>query len=359
MFVVIFVLILILLILVHEFGHFIAAKAFGIKVEEFGIGFPPRIAGVKRGETLYSINALPLGGFVKIFGEEGQGMDNKRSYAARPAWQRATVLLAGVFFNALFAFFLFWIGFTIGFPSAVDDTSTSLTIRDQHIQILEVAKQSPASQSDIRRGDVIQSVSVNGENPLAVKTVKDLQTFTIIHKGQIVQLRVERGKELLIKEVISRANPPQGQGPLGIALAQVGLVSFPWYEAAQKAFIATYRNALYVVLGLWMLGKSLFGEGTLIGQVSGPVGIASMTGEFYNLGIHYLLSFIALISINLAVLNVLPIPALDGGRLFFILIEKLKGSPLRQELENKANAIGFALLVVLILIVTVKDILQL
>lgn len=358
MIVLLFIVILVVLVLVHEFGHFIAAKLFGIKVEEFGIGFPPRITGFKKGETLYSINALPLGGFVKIYGEEGEGADSEHSYASRPAWQRAAVLVAGVFFNLVFAFLIFWVGFTIGFPTAVGDNTAGLTITNQHVQILEVANNSPAFQADIRRGDVISTISTASETK-EIKTVEDLQTFTENHKGDTLAVQIERGSIMLQKELIARQNPPEGQGPLGIALAQVGLVSFPWQEAGARAFEATWRNAFFVLLGLWMLVQSLFGNGELLGQVSGPVGIATMTGEFYNLGINYLLSFIALISINLAVLNVLPIPALDGGRLFFVLLEKLKGSPIRQELENKVNAIGFALLIVLILIVTVKDILQL
>jgi len=358
--VIIFVLVLIVLVVVHEFGHFIAAKLLGIKVQEFGVGFPPRLASIKKGETRYSLNALPLGGFVKIFGEEGEGDDNERSYASRSPWQKTLVLLAGVAFNLLFAFFIFWVAFTIGFPTSVDDAQDSLPVRESHVQVIDLASKSPAKEGDLRRGDIILNVQgPSVGDRVTVGDVATLRKFADEHRGQTIDITIQRGDEVLKKHLLARQAPPEGQGPLGISLARIGLVSYPWWEAAWQAFLATVRNAFYVFVGLFLLIKALFGQGAAIGEVSGPVGIAVMTRDFYLLGIHYFLSFLAIISINLAVINVLPIPALDGGRLFFLLIEKLKGSPIAPETENKVNAIGFAFLITLLLIVTIKDILQL
>jgi len=358
--VIIFIIILVILVLVHEFGHFTAAKLFGVKVEEFGVGFPPRLLGVKKGETMYSVNLLPLGGFVRIFGEEGQGRDDKRSYASRPAWVRATILVAGVALNLVFAFLLYWVGFTIGYPTVINEQTKDTHITNTHIQILDIGKDSPALRAGLKQGDVITQVSLPDlSQTKPIVSVSELQVFARQHRGQTIRLSIERGQTVLNKDILVRPNPPADQGPMGIALAEVGLIKFPWYEAFGKAFVATYTTALSILFGLALLLKSLLGNGQLISQVSGPVGIATMTGQFYELGFNYLLGFIAAISVNLAVINVLPIPALDGGRLFFIMLEKLKGSPIKRELENKVNAIGFALMLALLVLVTIKDILQL
>ncbi|MBI3335669.1 MAG: RIP metalloprotease RseP [Candidatus Portnoybacteria bacterium] len=367
----IFIAILVILVLVHEFGHFLAAKLFGIKVLEFGIGFPPKLASIKKGDTEYSLNLLPLGGFVRIFGEEGEEKTNPRSYASRPAYQRALIVANGVFFNIVFAFFIFWLGFSIGFPMALGEDVGKGEVIQQGVQILDVVKESPAKEAGLMRGDSIvkvQSSLTSGASVLQrqnfkvqndIKKVEDLQKFTKGEEDQVLTLTIKRGKEIIEKEVLARAKPPEGQGAMGVVLADIGLVKYPVGEAFLRALEITAKNIWFILLGIFLLLKSLFVSGKLIGEVSGPVGIAVMTGQFYALGIHYLIFFISLISINLAVLNILPIPALDGGRLLFIVIEKLKGSPVTQETENKVHAIGFALLIGLVLLVTIRDILQL
>lgn len=357
--VLIFIAILLVLVLTHEFGHFLTAKLFGVKVEEFGIGFPPRLASVKKGETVYSINALPLGGFVKIFGEEGEGKKDERSYASRPAWQRALILFAGVFFNILFAFFIFWIGLTTGFPSAGGGQTQKGTLSATAAEVIDVAKGSPASQAGIKAGDTImkvQSPKFKVQND--VTRVDEVIRFTDEHKGETLILTIKRGGKMFDKVLLAREHPPKDEGAIGIALADIGIISYPWYIAVGKAFEFTIQNLLFLFTAIFLLIKSLFVSKSAIsiGQVSGPVGIAGMVGQFYSMGIPYLLSFTGLISINLAVLNVLPIPALDGGRLFFLLIERIKGSPLRPETENKIHAIGFALLIGLVVVITLKDI---
>lgn len=357
--VLIFIAILILLVLVHELGHFFAAKLFGVKVEEFGIGFPPRAWGIKKGETTYSLNWLPLGGFVRIFGEEGEGEHDPRSYANRPAWQRATILGAGVFGNILLAFFILWIGFTIGFPTALGGELEGGSVLESNVQIVAVTKGSPAEEAELKPADIIMHIKSGEAQAVAVSDIETLQAFTKDHEGEVLTLSIRRGSDIFEKEILARENPPEGEGQMGIALAEVGIVAFPWYEAIGKALIATWNNIYFIFFGIYLLIQSLFTAGEVIGEVSGPVGIAVLTGQFYALGINYLLAFVALISINLAVLNIFPIPALDGGRLFFLIIEKLKGSPLRPELENKIHAVGFALLLGILILVTVRDILHL
>lgn len=357
---VIFIIVLVILVLVHEFGHFMAAKMFGVKVEEFGIGFPPRLLKFKKGETVYSLNALPLGGFVRIFGEEGEGVRDPRSYAARPAWQRSIILVAGVFLNIVFAFLIFWFVFIIGFPTALGDTAPTGTISDRTVRIVEIAQNSPADEAELKRGDIVVEVTnFRTQSGQDVQSIEALQEFTNKNKGEELTLTVKRGEELLEKTVLARLAPPEEEGPLGIVLADVALVSYPWNEAFVKALEATGRNIWLIILSLWLFLKSFFATGQVIGEVAGPVGIASMTMDFYILGFRYLLTFVALISVNLGVFNIFPIPALDGGRLFFVLIEKLKGSPMNPKLENSINALGFAFLLTLVLIVTAKDILQL
>lgn len=355
----IFIAILVLLVLVHEFGHFFAAKLFGVKVEEFGIGFPPRMWGITRGETVYSLNWLPLGGFVRIFGEEGEGTKDPRSYASRPAWQRATILSAGVLGNILLTFLILWIGFIIGFPTALGGELEGGEVLDRSVQIVEVSKGSPAEEANVTQADVIVSIKTPESDAVAISDIETLQVFTKNHEGEVLTLTIQRGGDILEKEILARQNPPEGQGQMGIALAEVGIVVFPWHEAIAEALNATWNYIYLIFLSIYLLIESLFTAGETIGEVSGPVGIAVLTGQFYALGINYLLAFVALISVNLAVLNILPIPALDGGRLLFLIIEKLKGSPLRPELENKIHAVGFALLLGILFLVTVRDILHL
>ena len=358
--IIIFIAILIALVLVHEFGHFLSAKLFGVKVQEFGIGFPPKIASVKRGETEYSLNALPLGGFVRIFGEEGEAKKDQRSFASRPGWQRFVIIASGVIFNILFAFIIFWIGFSIGFPTALGEEEVGGTVVNQKVQILEVAKGSPAQSAGLKEGDIIVKI----QNPKSkiqkdIRNVENLQQFTNDNKGEKLMVTIYRGERVVKTEVLVRQNPPEGQGGMGLVLADIGLVKYPLINAFLKAGEATFETIFFVFTGIYLLLKNLIISAELIGDVSGPVGIAVLTGQFYTLGIHYLVFFLALMSINLAVLNILPIPALDGGRLLFIGIEKLKGSPLKPEIENKIHAVGFALLIGLVVLVTIRDILQL
>ncbi len=353
---IIFIIILGVLVLVHEFGHFITAKRAGMKVEEFGFGFPPKIFGIKRGETTYSINWVPFGGFVKIFGENGEEKNDPRSFASAKAGVRSWVIVAGVIMNFLLAIALLSVDNAVGLRVGLDEASRSKAT-DIKIQILEVAPKSPAELAGIKPLDEIVRLKI-GSKDFTAKTTDEVQGFINQNRGHEVVIETRRGANIIDSKVIPRANPPTGEGALGISLAITGIIKYPWYQAI-------YHGAFDSAI---ILERTFVGYGTIIGnlfttgkagvQLSGPIGIAIVTGQAAGLGFAYLMQFIALLSINLAVLNILPFPALDGGRLLFIIIEKIKGSPINKKIENAVNTIGFALLIILMIYVTTKDILK-
>jgi regulator of sigma E protease len=357
--IIVFILILGILIFAHELGHFISAKKSGVKVEEFGFGFPPRIFAFKKGETTYSLNLFPVGGFVKIFGEErGDKIStSKRAFYNRPAWQRAIILFAGVFMNFLLAAVFFSIVHGIGTPGMVEKGQEA-SYRNIQVQIIEIAKNSPAEKAGIKIGDSILGISFNQE-VVQIKEVEDVQNFIASHIGEEITFSLKTGNEIFSKNIVPRPNPPQGEGAIGIAMAKTGLISYPWYTAIIKGF-ETAGKMIVIMIGLfWLLIKTLILKGTMIGEIAGPIGIYSLTSQFVKLGLVYVLQFAAILSINLAIINVLPFPALDGGRLLFLLIEKIKGKPIKFKTERLANSIGFAILILLMIVITFRDIIKL
>lgn len=333
-----------ILILVHELGHFLVAKFFGIKVEEFGLGFPPRIFGHKIGETLYSINLLPFGGFVRIYGEGGELplSDDKRSFAGQPIWKRSATILAGVVMNVLLGWFLLSIIFTIGSP--------------EHLMISEVADDSPAAAIGLKTGDVIIEAKLNEiafKDPIKsdafIGFVKDSQ-------GQEMILSVKRGKDILDFAVTGRINPPAGQGSLGVALVEIGFPPSPPFQSIFKGLTSTFNTLRLIAFGFLNFFLKIFVSPEIIESVAGPVGIFLVASQAGSLGIIYLFQLMAIISLNLAVLNLIPFPALDGGRFLFLIIEKIKGSPISKKYEQAINAVGFVFLVVLMILVTIQDI---
>ena len=351
----IFIAVLGVLVLVHEYGHFIMARRSGMKVEEFGFGFPPRLFGIKKGETIYSINLIPFGGFVKILGEDGDSRDDPKSFGSKPLSARLTVIVAGVVMNMLFAVFLLILGNFFGLRIGLFNEEMVVSARDKKVQIIQVAANSPAEKAGLDVLDEIIGFEVSGGGVYRVYTTEDVQKFTAEHSGQTLKMVIKDGSQETI-EVQTRLDPPPGEGSIGIVMALTGVVSYPWYESiwrgANDAWILTYNT----VYGYVFLFKTLVTDGKLIAEVSGPVGIASVTGQAARVGFSYLMQFVALISVNLAVLNILPFPALDGGRVALILIEKIKKSPINKKVEAAINGIGFALLVTLMIYVTIKDI---
>jgi regulator of sigma E protease len=377
--IVVFILILGLIIFVHELGHFVLAKRAGIKVEEFGFGFPPRIFSVKRGETIYSLNLLPLGGFVKIYGEDGKkknDADTGRAFYNKPIGTRAKILVAGVGMNFLLAAFLLGIGHWIGLPGVVDD---EVVVEGTKVQITQVAFDSPAEEAGIKVGDTIVVLRPKVEEPktnttrpkvypkqsegfvqddVAISTVSQVQEFVDIHRGEKIIVVIQRGDEILEKEVVPRIFHSEKEGALGIALARTAIVSYPWYQALAKGIVDTIKLTWFIIIALGTVFWQLITTGRLAVEIAGPVGIFNLTGQVAQLGFIYILQFTAILNINLAIINVLPFPALDGGRLLFLMIEKVKGSPISQKIENFVHTAGFVILILLMIAVTWRDIVR-
>lgn len=424
--VLIFLILLGLLVFVHELGHFLTARFYGIKADEFGFGFPPRMVGIqfmqgedkkkisevesiqvetldiKAGEdeiiretitekmhtvekavpikkwriiwggrdgddeserqdlheahtkgflggTIYSLNWLPLGGFVKIKGEDGQNHDSD-SFAGKSAWIRVKVLGAGVVMNFIFAWLLISVVFTLGLPQPIDP-GQRVDYPDAKIQILEVKKGTPAEAMGLQLGDEI--LTIVGDKITTLTQVSDMIAGS---KGKNLEIKINRlGKEMVLVGV-PRIEYPASEGSLGISFSETAIIAYPWYQSLYQGLIATYNITIAILHAFGKMLGGLFGMQT--GQavdVTGPVGIVYLTKQMSDLGLVYLLQFAALLSINLGIINILPIPALDGGRILFILIEKLKGSPVSQRTEGMIHQVGFILLLLLMLLITIRD----
>lgn len=348
-----FIAVLAVLVLVHEFGHFIAARIFKVKVDEFGVGFPPRIWGIKRGHTLYSINWVPLGGFVKIKGESGEHRDDKDSFAHRRSWQKAIILLAGVLMNVALAWVLLSVGFGMGLPSVLDGVDARARVRDQKIEVVEVLKGGPAETAGIKQGDAIIWVDA-----IEVKKVEFLRQYLAGVQGAPVTVSVMREGEREDFTVAPVILSETGKVGIGVALLETGIVSYAPHIAVMRGAQATAGGLWEIVRAFGTVVGDLFSARPVSVDLSGPVGIAVVTGKVARLGFLHLLQFTALLSLNLAIVNVIPFPALDGGRLFFLGIEKLLGKPLRPRFAQAAHMIGFAILLLLVLLVTYRDILR-
>jgi regulator of sigma E protease len=327
------------LIVLHELGHFLLAKKFGVKVEEFGIGYPPRIFGKKIGETLYSINLLPFGAFVKILGEE-ERLDDPRSFNKKPIWQRALIVLAGVVSFWLISFLIF-------------------SFLPTGVTVSVVQGNSPAALSGLVEGDIIEEIKVDNRG-YSIFKIEEAQRIINQNRGKGINLIVLRGKEKKEISVIPRISPPPGEGALGIGLSYgPSQRNYPIYQIPIKGFLRTTEFTFEVIKG-WVsaISNILKGRPTNV-QVMGPVGIFSLSAEILKLGTKYFLLFLSLISIYVALFNILPIPALDGGKLLFLGIEKIKGKPVNPKIEQKITAVFFALFIVLAIWVTIKDITKL
>lgn len=415
----VFIVILGVLVFVHEFGHFITAKRMGVAVEEFGFGFPPRIFGLQRltgqkikkiaareeveidiedykttegkevikesvsdkiqeidqivpvkrwriirggkepkkingleGQTIYSLNWIPIGGFVKIKGEQGGSKQDKDSFAHKKIWQRLFILSSGVAMNLILAFILISIGFSLGLPSIVDENTPSYAqIKQVKIQVLEVSKDSPAEKAELKMGDII--VSVDNQ---PINKIKDFQNYTSNKIDTQISLKIKRGNEEIEKSVIPEDLNKNGQGIIGVWLAQTGLVSFPLPQAIWMGLKTTLSVIWQILVAFFEILKNLIISHKVSADIAGPVGIAVITGQVAKMGFIYILQFTALLSINLAIINFIPFPALDGGRVLFLIIEKLRGKAVDQKIESLVHNIGFIILILLVIAVTFKDV---
>ncbi len=367
----IFIIILGILVFVHEFGHFIVAKKSGMQVDEFGFGFPPRLGGVYKsqgkwkfvwgnkppenldeGNTVYSINSIPLGGFVRIIGENNEDENNPKSFINKGFWPRFLTLVAGVCMNVLLAWVLLSAGFMAGLPAAIESASdipAGASFSQPQTLIMEVVKDLPADKAGLKPNDII--LNIDGQK---FEQIKDIQAYVKTHAGSQITFDVKRGGQELNIKVTPSLNPPEGQGPTGVALSLVGKLKYPWYTAIWQGGKATIGGLTGIVSGLYQLFSGKLG----VSSLGGPVKIAKLTGEVAGMGFIYLLQFTAFLSLNLAVLNILPFPALDGGRVLFLFIEKIRGKRNNQKIEQYVNTAGFIFLILLMVAVTINDLIR-
>ncbi len=384
---VIFLLVLSVLVLIHELGHFLVAKKLGIKVEEFGYGFPPRMWSIKKGETTYSINWLPIGGFVKLYGEDEAGAGRigkteevkpskgllKRAFFARPAWQRASVVIAGVVMNIALAAVIFYgffalTGFRVTVPLLKDFNFSSVnqTVVPQGVFISAIEKGSPADTSGMKAFS--QVVSINNNK---IENTEEFLRVIKQNEGKEISMTLYNTREAKEYQVAVTPRVPQNenQGALGVGISYIPIKTavLEYQNLGQKLFSGVAFTYDMTVYTLDMFGKlindaiSRQNIAPVANNVSGPIGIFAVVGEATSapgilektMGILFIAG---LLSVSLAIMNVLPIPALDGGRLFFIVVEMLTGKKLAQKHEALIHTIGFILLVGLIILITVHDI---
>jgi regulator of sigma E protease len=357
-----FLLVLGVLVFVHELGHFIVAKWVGMRVDEFAIGFPPRLFKYKRGETTYAINALPLGGYVKIHGENGQldeGEDKMedRSFNAKPVWARSAVLVAGVTMNLIFAFLILCVVYTVGFPaiSSKLESIPGAVVSDGFVQVAAVRSDTPADKAGIEPGDRLVSLRDAQDGSVSsISRVSELQAATgAKQKEGRLDLEVEvRRDDATVKLPVTIA----AEGPaLGVEIAEGSSVRVPWFRSPQAAteVIGVIGGSTWTALKDF--GSSLF-RAELDPNISGPVGIYRATSAAAQEGFAAVIYLTVALSINLALLNILPIPVLDGGKLLFVFIEGIfRKRVIAMEIENGITSVAFVILIGLISIITLKD----
>lgn len=346
---ILFFIVLAILILSHEFGHFIVAKKSGIRVDEFGFGFPPRLLSFKKGETIYSLNLIPFGGFVKIHGEEGSDKNDSRSFASKSISIRSLVIVAGVVFNIFLAWILIIAGFSVGMPVGTSSAPKGSEVKNHKVVILQTAKNSPAESAGLKPGDQILNFS----------KVEEVKKFIDQNAGKEMEIKYKRGEETLAVKITPRLNPPEGEGAIGIAMDEVGTVKLSLPKAFIEGSKMTYQLTTSTALSIFHFVAGAI-KGTVgLSAITGPVGIAGVVSGAAKFGFVYFLNLMAFLSINLAIINILPFPALDGGRLLFLLIEKIKGSPVSQKTSSVTHGIGMAVLMLFMLVITYRDIIKL
>jgi len=351
-----FVIILAILVLIHEFGHFTAAKLMGIRVEEFGFGLPPRIVGKKIGETIYSLNWLPIGGFVRLYGEDEEHPEKvktgrSRTFFAKHPWQRAIVLTAGVLMN----FLLGWFIFTVLFTQGVQVETTTVRVRS-------VSPDSPAYQAGIKAGDVIQRIRAlksGKEVVYMIKSPQDLIEDTQKYLDLPMELVFEReGIEYMVT-IIPRSKAPNDEGALGVEVSNFEMQYYSLVQTPKMALVHVVDLVKSIVVGVAGIVWKLITFQGLTGDVAGPVRIGKLVGEARRFGILAVLELLGVLSVNLAVINILPFPALDGGRLLFVVIEGITGKKANPVWERSLHQVGMLVLLLLILLITVNDVLKL
>lgn len=346
----IFFVVLSILVIVHELGHFIVARRNGVKVEEFGFGIPPRLFGKKIGETIYSVNALPFGGFVRLHGENDEsGITNpKRAFLNKSKKARALIVVAGVVMNFILAIVAFAIVYS--FSGIPRDTGK--------LKVVDVAVGSPAQVAGIIVGDVVTKIGkdvVTSSDGFIAKTASLKGTKTAFE----IQRSINGNESTLKISLTPRVNPPAGEGPIGVTITTMEIYYPPVWQRPFYGIYYGFKDALFwgqtIFVGLWTLLTGLL-RGVAPQGVSGPVGIFAVTTEAAKSGILTLINFVGILSVNLAILNILPFPALDGGRLLFIGIEAVTRQKVSQKFESTVHNIGMIILLILLLAITIGDV---
>lgn len=400
----IFIIILLVLVLVHEAGHFFSAKISGVRVDEFAFGFPPRLFSKKKGETTYSFNAIPIGGYVKIYGENGldeekkenedgvvevpkEKPDLKRSFAHKHPLIKIFILSAGVIMNLILAYVLITSSVYSTTTFAIDRNSEEYKtfveegrIRDETVLIVNIVKNSPAEMAGLKVGDEVKKIYINSEDAAGqVDTKKSIDlnkasgeeiTETVSktindtenkHSDSITIEYINKdGQELSTTLAgVYNVEGNKDRKMIGIAFAKTATINLKFNEAIKMGFDKTVEFTKLTLIGFKDLFVNLFTKGSVSQDIAGPVGIFGMVGDAASLGFNYLLLFSAILSISLAIFNILPFPALDGGRIIFVLIEWISGKRIPEKWQGILNGIGFIILILLMVVVTVKDVLKL
>jgi regulator of sigma E protease len=355
------ILVISILVFVHELGHFLVAKKSGVRVDEFAIGFPPRIYAKKYGETTYAINLIPFGGYVKIFGENPDeesmdGPDKKRSFVNKPRHIQALILVAGIVMNILFAWALLSASFMIGAPQASNVSSGN------YVFVTDVVKGSSAEAVGLKSGDLITDIEISQksqvesqkENSTTISAEK-IKAVVTESKGSPLVLSYIRGSDKATTSINAKVGD-KGQYLIGVQMADVENTKLPFFSAILEGTKATYHLFNATMVGTLKFFGSAFTLNANLQDVSGPIGIAGYLNQAREFGVSTLFSFVAIISLNLAVINLLPFPALDGGRLLFVAIEAVIRRPINPKVANTLNLIGFGLLMLLMITITVSDV---
>ena len=366
--IILFLLILGILVFVHELGHFAVAKFFGVRVDEFGMGFPPRAKKLfTRNGTDYTLNWIPFGGFVKIYGEDSlengeKDPDYKRSMGAKKWWQQILILIAGVTMNFVFAWLLFSVSFMIGAPTAVSGVDHPEQVMNPQLTVLQVMPDSPAAKSGLVAGDrVIKLESLDttiaGSDLSAdnfTKTIRSMPANTPVH------LQVTKTDSTTVDYLIIPQTGLIGDYPaIGVSVDQVGMYREGFFTSIKSGLINTWSVSKQTAQAFGKLISDAFRGQADTANLTGPVGLVSVVGDAQKIGAVYVILLTAMISINLAVLNLLPFPALDGGRIVIVIIEAITRRKINPNVVQWVNTIGFFLLIALMIFVTIKDVIKL
>ncbi len=374
-----FLAVLTALVFVHELGHFWVARKSGVSVKEFSIGMPPRAIGIrkrnnhktgakglekweilkgrsKEGEdednanTIFSISWLPIGGFVRMKGED-DAETGPDSFSEATPGKRAAILVAGVVMNFVLAVILMSIVFGIGFPTVVESQEERSRVDNVNLTVLSVLPGSPAERSGIKEGDYIV-----GTPDQSFESVRELQDFVGEFADKSVNILVSRDGKTMTIDITPEYLPKTDSVALGVALAETGIIKYGFFESIWQGTKSSVYMTRNITVALGDILKKLVSTGKVEEDIAGPIGIAVMTGKAVDIGMLAVLQFAAILSINLAIINIMPFPALDGGQLIFVIIEKLRGRPLSRKVMQYTNMVGFSLLMLLVLAVTFKDI---